>query len=61
MGDRLRLAQALADGTLTGNELVIAKANRIVVQEAERIKMEAHKKIKMRLKDSEFKKEINNG
>jgi len=38
MGRRLRLAQALADGTLEGDELEVAKSNRIVVQEAERIK-----------------------
>lgn len=48
MGRRLRLAQALADGTLEGDELELAKANRVVVQEAENIKrMKYRKETKM--------------
>ncbi len=60
MGKRLRLAQALADDLLIGEELRIAKGNRIVVQEAERIKRETHVKEK-KMKSSEIRKVVKNG
>jgi hypothetical protein len=49
MGKRLRLAQGLADGTLSGFELEEAKKNQIVLQESERIKKENEKKIPKRV------------
>jgi len=50
MGKRIRLAQALADGTLDGEELALAKGNRIIVQMANDIKSLNKKKTLRRVK-----------
>jgi fructose-specific phosphotransferase system component IIB len=54
------LAQALADGTLEGEELEIAKANRIIVQESENIKKNRFKK-EEKILDSKTRKAVKNG
>lgn len=59
MGQRLRLAQGLAEGTLSPAEMIIAKDNPVIVKEAARLKAEAQKPKTVKRKT--VKKEVTNG